>query len=51
LKDRKGRKLSLDEIKHYCRIVSTLEQTMDLQGAIDEVYPRVEEGVLEIRMG
>ncbi|MBI3591904.1 MAG: DNA methyltransferase, partial [Nitrospirae bacterium] len=36
LKDRKDRILSLDEIKHYCMIVTALKKTIEIQKAIDE---------------
>ncbi|MBI2470895.1 MAG: N-6 DNA methylase [Planctomycetes bacterium] len=42
LKDRKNRKLSLDEIKHYCTIVTALAKTIEIQKAIDAFYPKVE---------
>ncbi len=37
LKDRKGRTLSYDDIKHYGRIVSALSETIRLMGVVDEV--------------
>ena len=42
LKDRKKRKLSVEEIKTYCRIVTALSKTMEIQGEIDKIYPKVE---------
>lgn len=36
LKDRKGRQLSYDDLTHYQRIVSALEETIRLMGEIDE---------------
>jgi len=42
LKDRKKRLLSLDDIKHYCKIVTSLQKTIEVQKAIDEIYPEVE---------
>jgi len=48
LKDRKGRNLNLDEIKTYCQIVTALAKTIDIQAAIDQLYPMVEETVLAI---
>jgi len=48
LKDRKGRRLSLDEIKTYCQIVTALAKTIEIQAAIDEFYPMVEETLLAI---
>lgn len=47
LKDRKGRKLSLEDIKHYCRIVTSLQKTIETQKEIDELYPEVEKDVIE----
>lgn len=38
LKDRKGCKLSLDEIKHYCQIATALEVTIEIQRDIDNIY-------------
>ncbi len=42
LKDRKGKTLSLEDIKHYCKVVTALQKTIELQQAIDAVYPDVE---------
>jgi hypothetical protein len=42
LKDRKGRKLSLDDIKHYCQIATALEETIEIQRDIDNIYPDIE---------
>lgn len=47
LKDRKGRTLSLDDIKHYCRVVTALKKTIEAQQAIDEIYPAVEKDHIE----
>jgi predicted helicase len=48
LKDRKGRTLSLEDIKHYCKIVTSLEKTIAIQKDIDKLYPKVEENLLEL---
>ena len=42
LKDRKERKLSLDDIKHYCNIVTTLKNTLAIQKSIDDIFTDVE---------
>jgi hypothetical protein len=42
LKDRKGRTLSPDDIKHYCRVITALKKTMEIQQDIDALYPAVE---------
>ena len=47
LKDRKGRKLSLDDIKHYCKIVSSLQKTIEIQKAIDKIYSEIEKETIE----
>lgn len=49
LKDRKGRKLSLGDIKHYCKIATALKRTIDIQDEIDELYLDVENDVLEFK--
>ncbi|HHT9113815.1 MAG TPA: type ISP restriction/modification enzyme, partial [Candidatus Wunengus sp. YC65] len=43
LKDRKERKLSLDDIKHYCNIVTAIKKTIEIQKGIDDIYPKVED--------
>ncbi len=48
LKDRKKRILNLDDIKHYCRVVTAISKTIEFQGEIDEVYPQVEKEALAI---
>jgi hypothetical protein len=47
LKNRKGRVLSLEDIKHYCRVVTVMRKTIDMQNAIDQIYPMIEEEVIE----
>jgi predicted helicase len=42
LKDRKGRTLTLDEIKTYCKIVTSLSKTINLQNEIDNYFEEVE---------
>ena len=42
LKDRKDRELSLDEIQTYCKIVTALSKTIELQKEIDNDYEGVE---------
>ena len=39
LKDRKGRKLSLDEINHYIKVAKAIQSTIELQEKIDDVTP------------
>jgi len=42
LKDRKGRPLSPDDIRHYCKVITALKKTMEVQQDIDTLYPDVE---------
>jgi hypothetical protein len=42
LKDRKDRVLSLDEIQTYCRIVTAIYKTIQIQKEIDKIYNEVE---------
>lgn len=42
LKDRKERILSLEEIQTYCRVVTAIKKTIEMQKAIDEIYEEVE---------
>ncbi len=42
LKDRKGRALSSEDIKHYCKVVTTLQKTIKLQEKIDKLYSEAE---------
>ncbi|HPD07563.1 MAG TPA: hypothetical protein PLC08_06885, partial [Candidatus Bipolaricaulis sp.] len=46
LKDRTDRKLSLDDIRTYCRITTSLSKTLEIQRRVDKLYPRVDESVL-----
>ncbi len=46
LKDRKGRILSLDDMKHYCNIVTSLEKTIGIQKVIDNIYPEIEKNTI-----
>jgi predicted helicase len=48
LKDRKERILSLDEIQTYCRIVTAIQKTIEIQKAIDEVYNDLEQQIISL---
>lgn len=50
LKDRKDRALTLNEVQTYCRIVTALAKTIEVQKEIDALYPSVEETLLEIEL-
>ena len=51
LKDRKGRTLSLDDIKYYCKIVTVLKKTIGIQEKIDILYPEIEKEIVECKKG
>ncbi|MEW6201846.1 MAG: type ISP restriction/modification enzyme, partial [bacterium] len=42
LKERKGKTLSLTDVKHYCNIASSLKKTLKIQKGIDSIYQDVE---------
>ncbi|MBC7221053.1 N-6 DNA methylase [Candidatus Bipolaricaulota bacterium] len=46
LKDRKDRKLSLEEIRAYCRITTALAKTIEIQLQVDRVYAGVENDLI-----
>jgi hypothetical protein len=48
LKERKGSRLSLDEIKQYCKIATALKETIAIQTKIDEIYEHIEKKCLSI---
>lgn len=48
LKDRKKRILNLDDIKHYCRVVTAIARTLKIQSEIDVLHPEVEKYTLTI---
>ncbi len=48
LKDRAERPLALAEVRAYCRIVTALARTIEVQGAIDALYVAVEAGALAV---
>jgi predicted helicase len=47
LKDRKGKVLSLDDIKHYCKVATAIKHTINIQKSIDEIYNEAEKGLIE----
>ena len=49
LNDRKGRRLMLDDIKHYCRIATAIRHTIAAQKKIDEIYVSIEKPCIAIQ--
>jgi len=47
LKDRKGRSLCLEHIRHYCRVVIALAKTIQVQAEIDILYPEIEQHLIQ----
>ena len=47
LKDRKGRPLSVEETMHYCRVVTALKKTIEVQSKIDSAYPEIEKEIIK----
>jgi predicted helicase len=47
LKDRKGKRLSAGDMKHYCRICNALQKTIEIQKEIDAIYPEVEKEIIK----
>ena len=47
LKDRKDKYLTAEEIKHYCRIVTSLKGTVKVQKEVDKFYPRIEKDLID----
>lgn len=45
LKDRKGR--NMDNAPRYCRIVTALSKTIEIQEQIDETYPEAEKEIVQ----
>ncbi len=46
LKDRKGKVLSLDDIKHYCKVATAIKHTINIQKSIDEIYNKAEKEII-----
>ena len=46
LKDRKGKVLSLDDIKHYCKLTTAIKYTINIQKSIDESYNEAEKDLI-----
>jgi len=46
LKDRKGKVLSLNDIKHYCKVATAIKHTINIQKSIDEIYNEAEKDLI-----
>ena len=47
LKDRKGRRLFLEEIEQYCKIVTSISKTIEIQKEIDAIFPKILNSLIE----
>ena len=48
LKDRKERRLELKDIQTYCRMVTAIGKTIEIQNELDTLYPDVEKELVTI---
>ncbi len=48
LKDRKERRLELNDIRTYCGLVTAIGHTIEIQEELDELYPDVEKDLVSI---
>jgi predicted helicase len=46
LKDRKGKRLDLNGIKHYCKMATALKATVATQKKIDATYSEIEQDII-----
>ena len=46
LKDRKNRRLDLDDIRTYCRMVTAIGLTLSIQKELDKLYSETEKDVV-----
>jgi hypothetical protein len=49
LKERDGRSLALEEIRHYCRVATAIKKTMELQREIDELFADAEKDIIDFK--
>jgi len=45
MQERKGRILSLDDVKHYCKVATAIKHTINIQKSIDEIYNEAEKEI------
>jgi predicted helicase/very-short-patch-repair endonuclease len=48
LKDRKGRTLSSEEVATYCKTITAISRTVEIQLSLDELFIRAEKSLLNI---
>jgi len=47
LKMRKGKKLTVDEIERFCKVVTAIYETIEIQEDIDKIYLKVEKSFIK----
>ena len=47
MQERKGRILSLDDVKHYCKVATAVEHTINIQKSIDGIYNEAEKKLID----
>lgn len=47
LKDRIGKTLSAEDIKHYLKVITAIKHTIELQKEIDQLYSKVEKSLIK----
>lgn len=50
LKDRKGRYLSAEDIKHYCRVVTAIKKTIEIQKELEALYENIEKETIDFNV-
>ena len=46
LKDRKGKFLSNEDVKHYCKVATAISKTIEIQKSMDEIYREAEKNII-----
>jgi predicted helicase len=47
LKDRKKANQVMEDAPHYCRIITAISKTIELQKQIDKIYPKIEKELID----
>lgn len=48
LKDRIGKYLDEDDIRHVCKTITAISKTLEIQNEIDKLYPRIEKNLIKL---
>ena len=47
LRYRRGRKLPLEDIEHFCKVVTAIKRTIEIQEELDDIYGEIEKNIIE----